>query len=130
MNKERITITGTIHRVQRQHSRAFVSQPPPGTVRRPARIAIMLALAHRIRDAVEAGQVQNQTEAARRLGYTPARMSQLLDLLLLAPDLQERVLLLEAVDGVQPLAEHVLRPIVRLTHWVEQRAAFRAFFAD
>jgi hypothetical protein len=52
-------------------------------------------------------------------------MSQLLGLLLLAPDLQERVLLMEAVDGAQPLYERLLRPVVRRVSWVEQRGGVR-----
>jgi hypothetical protein len=119
-----ITTTIALYRVQRRHGKAFAAQPDAGPVRRPARVAVMLALAHYIRAAIEDGHVVNQADAASRLGYTPARMSQLLGLLLLAPDLQERVLGLEAVDGVQPLPERVLRPIVHLMSWVEQRRAF------
>jgi len=44
----------------------------------------------------------------------PARVSQLLDLLMLAPDLQERILDLEAVDGVEPLSERSLRAVVKI----------------
>lgn len=118
------TITAPFHRVQRGHGKAFASTPPAAPIRRPARVAVMLALAHHIRSAIHAGRLPSQADAAIRLGYTPARISQLLCLLQLAPDLQERVLLLEAVDGVQPLPERVLRPIVHLMSWVDQRAAF------
>ena len=120
------TITAPFHRVQRGHGKAFASQPRAAPVRRPARVAVMLALAHYIRAAIQSGRIPSQADAASRLGYTPARMSQLLGLLQLAPDLQERVLGLEAVDGVQPLPERVLRPIVHLVSWAEQRAAFEA----
>jgi hypothetical protein len=121
-----ITTTIALYRVQRRHGKAFATQPDAGPVRRPARVAVMLAFAHYIRAAIEDGRVVNQADAASRLGYTPARMSQLLGLLLLAPDLQERVLLMEAVDGAQPLYERLLRPVVRRVSWVEQRAAFEA----
>lgn len=104
----------------------FAAESAAGPVRRSARVAVMLALAHHLRSAIDDGRVRSQADAAVRLGYTPARMSQLLDLLRLAPDLQERVLLLEAVDGVQPLPERMLRPIVHLVNWIEQRAAFEA----
>jgi len=46
---------------------------------------------------------------------------QLLDLLLLAPDLQDVVLRLEAVDGVEPMSERVLRAVARVGWWTEQR---------
>jgi hypothetical protein len=41
-------VTGTLHRVHGGHVKRFVAEPPPGPVRRPARVALMLALAHKI----------------------------------------------------------------------------------
>src|ERR1035437_9002026 len=41
-----------------------------------------------------------------------------LDLILLAPDLQERVLSLESVDGVEPLSGRAFRPVVPAPSWV------------
>jgi hypothetical protein len=117
-------ITSTLHRVQRGHGKGFATAPPRGPVRRPARVAIMLALAHKIRDAIARGQVRNQAEVARRLDLTPARLTQLLDLLRLSPDIQERVLFLEAIDGVEPLTERALRVVTHVSSWVEQRVVF------
>ena len=85
-------VTGQFHRVQRGHGKRFVQEPPPGPVRRPARVAVMLALAHKIQDAIDRGTVRDRAEVARRLGFTRARITHLLDLTLLAPDLQERIL--------------------------------------
>ncbi len=48
----------------------------------------------------------------------------LADLLLLAPDVAERVLFLEAVDGVEPMAERALRSLVRHESWAGQRRAW------
>jgi hypothetical protein len=117
-------ITSTLHRVQRGHGKGFASEPRRGPVRRPARVAIMLALAHKIRDAIARGQVHSQAEVARRLDLTPARLTQLLDLLRLSPDIQERVLFLEAIDGVEPLTERALRVVTHVSSWVEQRVVF------
>lgn len=47
----------------------------------------------------------------RRLGLTRARVTQLLDLLIPAPDLQIAVLRLKAVDSAEPLAERTLRAV-------------------
>ena len=119
-------ITGRLHRVQRGHGTAYLPEPPAqlAPVRRPARVALMLALAHAIRAAIGSGKVADQAEVARRLGFTPARVTQLLDLLQLAPDIQEQVLFLETVDGIEPLAERQLRPLVRVPSWGDQRTAF------
>ena len=62
----------------------------------------------------------------RKLGLTHARVTQLLDLLLLAPDLQDAVLALEAVDGAEPMAERTLRAVAHAGTWVEQRATWAA----
>jgi len=62
---------------------------------------------------------------ARQLGFTRARVTQLLDLLLLAPDIQEQILHLERVNGIEPpMSEHTLRVIVRHESWAEQRRAW------
>jgi len=117
-------VTGQFHRVQRGHGKRFVQEPPPGPVRRPARVAVMLALAHKIQQAIDGGAVRDRAEVARRLGFTRARITHLLDLTLLAPDVQEQVLDLEAVDGVEPISERALRVVAHAGSWAKQRAAF------
>jgi hypothetical protein len=119
-----IVVTGALHRVRRGHGRGFADEPAPVRlpVRRPARVAVMLALAHTVHREIRAGELRDQAEAAQRLSLTRARMTQLLALLRLAPDLQERVLFLEAVDGIEPLTERDLRPITLLESWADQRA--------
>ena len=46
-----------------------------------------------------------------------------MDLLLLAPDIQEQVLAMKAVDGVEPIGERALRDVLHAGTWEEQRAA-------
>jgi hypothetical protein len=90
-------------------------------VHRFARVAITLAFAHKIRQAILRGEIQDQADAARKLGLTRAHLSQILDLTNLAPDLQEEILFLEAIDGHEPLSERALRGVVRVTAWAAQR---------
>ncbi len=70
--------------------------PPPvatsGT-RPVSRAARMLALAHYVERLVEEGSVASYADAARQLGVTRARMSQILNLLNLPPRVQEGLLL-------------------------------------
>jgi hypothetical protein len=117
-------ITGTLHRVQRGHRKQFDVLPPSSPTRQPAQVALMLALAHKIQQAIDSGAVKDRAEVARRLGLTRARVTHLLDLLLLAPDLQESLLFLEAVDGEQPLSERSARALVRGQSWTRQRRGF------
>lgn len=49
---------------------------------------------------------------ARQLGFTRARVTQLMDLLLLAPEVQEEILFLELPSGAQPVSERGLREAV------------------
>jgi muramoyltetrapeptide carboxypeptidase LdcA involved in peptidoglycan recycling len=84
-------------------------------------VAVTLAMAHKIRQGILAGEIQDQVDAARRLGLTRARLSQILDLTNLAPDLQEEILFLEAIDGREPLRERALRHALRSGSWEEQR---------
>jgi hypothetical protein len=121
---------GKLHRTRRSYGTAFVEgpvQPPTEPVRRPARIAVMLALAHKIQQAVDRGVVRDRAEVARRLGLTRARVTQLLDLTLLAPDLQEQALDLIAVNGVEPICEPSMRAVLAACSWAEQRARYRRF---
>ncbi|KAA0249416.1 MAG: hypothetical protein EDX89_24045, partial [Acidobacteria bacterium] len=106
-------VTGRLHRVQRGRRKRFESVPPPAPEQRPARVALQLALAHEVQRAIDRGELKDQADAARRLGLTRARLTQLMALTLLAPDIQESVLSLEAVDGMESLAERAMRPALR-----------------
>ena len=83
----------------------------------PSRAARMLALAYRVERLLEAGQIESYAEAARALGLTRARLSQVMSLLLLAPEVQERLLAGE-VHGT----ERSLRCAVREADWGSQLA--------
>lgn len=81
-------------------------------------------VAHHLDALVERGEAANRAALARRLGLTRARLTQLFDLLLLASDLQEAVLRLEAVDGWEPMSERTLRAVAHAGTWAEQREAW------
>ena len=121
-------VTGQLFRVRDGHRWTFTDHPPepePEPVRRPARVAEMLALAHRLEAAIDSGDYADRADVARQLGLTRARVTQLLDLTLLAPDIQEQLLFMEAVDGVEPMTERRLRPVVAHTSWAQQRRVWR-----
>lgn len=112
---------------RKTRSVSLAETPPPAKpepVRRPAKVAQQLALAHHLQNAIDRGLVADRAAVARKLGLTRARVTQLLDLLMLAPDLQEHVLRFEAVDGAEPMAERTLRAVAHAGTWGEQRAAW------
>lgn len=125
---DRLVLRGALFR--QQGRRVELRDTPTVTpeartpVRRPAKVARMLALAHHLQRAIDQGLVADRAAIARNLGQTRARITQLLDLLLLAPDLQDRVLALESLDGVEPVTERILRVVAHAETWVEQRAAW------
>ena len=118
-------VEGALHRIRQGKKKRFASAPTPSPGRRPSRIAVTLAFAQQIARAIARREMMDQAEAARRYGLTRARLSQILDLTHLAPDLQEEILFLEAVGVHQPLGDRSLRPVLRHQLWADQRAAYR-----
>ena len=90
--------------------------------RHPATVARRLALAHRIASDIESGHYADQADVARHHGLTRARLTQLMNLLLLAPDIQEEVLALKFAAGPQPVTERTLRRVLGSLVWEDQRA--------
>ena len=87
------------------------------------RIARLLALAHHFAAELRAGTVATMAELAARRGITRARMTQIMDLLLLAPDIQEEVLFLpRTVRGFDPVTLRGMRYVCATPIWSEQRA--------
>jgi hypothetical protein len=116
----RAIITARLVRVTRQRgAREFVDRTPPTT--RPLRVARMLALAHRLDEAIARGDVRDRASLARQHGFTRARITQILDLTLLAPDIQEEILFMETDRERDPVNEHTLRWVLRGGTWEEQR---------
>jgi DNA invertase Pin-like site-specific DNA recombinase len=93
-------------------------------VRQPAKVARMLALAHHTDRAIREGRFPDQATVARFLEMSRARITYLLQLVSLAPDLQEQILFMEAIDGAQRVTERHLRPIARIPSWAQQRAVW------
>jgi len=81
-----------------------------------------MALAIRFDELLCSGQVADVTTLARLSHVSQPRMTQILSLTLLAPDIQEELLHLPAaVSGKEPIHEKVLRPIVAEFDWRRQR---------
>ncbi len=120
--------TGKLFRERRGRASVFTDEPPAPPAPeplRPLRAARMLALAHRLQAMIDAGEVEDRASLARNLGFTRARITQLLDLLLLAPDIQEALLDMQVPPGRDPFTEHDLRQVVRAPLWAEQRERWR-----
>jgi hypothetical protein len=86
------------------------------------RIARLLALAIKFEGMIEAGVAADYADLARLGGVTRARMTQIMNLLNLAPDIQEQILFLPCtLAGRDPITERALRQISSLADWDRQR---------
>jgi hypothetical protein len=81
-----------------------------------------LALALRIDEQVRKGELTSYSEVAALGHVTRARVSQIMNLLNLAPDLQEAVLFLPRTErGRDAIVLRDLQPIASIVDWRKQR---------
>ena len=93
------------------------------------RISRLMAIAIRLERMLLTGEVSDLTELARLGHVTQPRMSQILNLTLLAPDIQEEILFLPRVTaGKAMIHEKMLRPIAAESEWGKQRVLWREVF--
>lgn len=119
------TLTRPFH-VHRGQSgrRAIRTGEAPSTppVSRVPRVARLLALAIHFDQLLRAGVVADQAELARLGHVTRARLTQIMNLFNLAPDIQEFLLHLQPTErGREAISERQLRPIVAEPDWQKQR---------
>lgn len=112
----------------REGEAPVVVMPPPGRV---PRVSKLMALAIRFDGLLRSRQVRGFAEIARLGHVTRARVSQIMNLLHLAADIQEEILFLPRVEaGDDPITERHLRPLVRIIDWRDQRRAWRGLKAS
>ena len=112
-------------RGSRKEMRSGVQTPalPPGRVPHVSRL---MALALRFDELVRTGQVASSSALASLGHVTRARVSQILNLLYLAPDLQEALLFLPLTQrGRDPIILSDLMPIAAAFDWRKQRRLWR-----
>jgi hypothetical protein len=98
------------------------SSPPDRTDGRVPRIARLMALALRFQQLIDDCVVENQSEIARLSHVSRARVTQIMNLLHLAPDIQDAILNLPPTQsGRDPIREAHVKPISKLVDWHEQR---------
>jgi hypothetical protein len=96
-----------------------VARAQPGSV---PRIARLVALAHKFERMLKEGTVASMADLARLGRVTRARMTQVMDLLLLDPRIQEELLHLPPLDrGRDPITLRELRYVCQTPIWAEQR---------
>ena len=106
------------------HAGSGGAETPTGRIPRVARL---MALAIRFDQLIRDGVVADQAELARVGHVSRARLTQIMNLLNLAPGIQEEILFLPPTDrGRDAVTERDLRPITAITGWSKQRRMWQA----
>jgi len=100
----------------------------PGSIPRVSRL---MALALRLERLVKSGAVADYADLARLGHVTRARVTQIMNLLNLAPDIQEDLLFLpRTVKGRDPIRERHIRPIAASLDWRKQRRMWKQLLEE
>ena len=120
-----ITIERNVHFGQGRRTRKELRQgdaPIPVPAGRIPRVSRLMALAIRFDQLIRDGAVADQADLARLGHVTRARLTQIMNLLSLAPDIQEAILFIPATErGRESITERDLRPIAATADWQKQR---------
>jgi hypothetical protein len=116
----------TVERVRRGRGAAqrlqLAAVTPAAGAGRVLRLARLMALAVQLEPMLGPGSLRHAADLARLAQVSRARISQVLGLLHLAPDIQEELLLWPRIEsGREPLVLGDLQPIIRVSDWVRQR---------
>ena len=99
------------------------NRKPPKAPRTP-RVVELLRKALEWQVLLESGEASNQAAIARREGITRARVTQVMGMLRLAPEIQEHVLSMPDMVRRPAISERALRPIAGLEDVTDQKAKF------
>ncbi len=131
MNEADLTVTRKVHFSMRNRGRRAIQPgPQPVSDRAPAgsvpRVSRLMALAIRFDGLIRSGTITDQADLARLGHVSRARVTQIMNMLHLAPDIQEDILFLPPVEwGRDPIRELQLRPITLVPDWRKQRQMWR-----
>ena len=99
--------------------------PLPGNGRLP-RVTQVVALAIQFQDMIQRGEARDYADLARLGCLTRERMSQIMELVWLAPDIQQEILEFPPSATARfPISEVAVRRIAGLLAWNEQRSAWQ-----
>ncbi len=128
-----LTITREFHTTRRHDGRKQLRPgPAPETPQgKLPRLSRLMALAIHCNELLRTGQITKQSELAEHAQITPARMTQILTLLNLAPDIQEELLFLpRTTEGRREIQEKDIRRIAMDLDWRKQRTMWGRICVD
>ena len=131
-----LTINCKVHfkRGRSDRKRLFEGEEPELSLVKPGnilRVSKLMALAIKLEKLVGAGEVRDYADLARLGQVSRTRITQIMNLLLLAPDIQEEILFLpRTVKGCDQIRERDLRPIAAIPHWNRQRMLWASLMKE
>ena len=122
-----VTIKRTLYLREGKQGRKRIAHEPEPELELPEgripRVSKLMALAIRFERLIRQGVVDDQSELARLSHVTQPRITQVMALNNLAPDIQEEILHLPRVnEGKDPVHEKMLRSIAAELDWEKQRS--------
>jgi hypothetical protein len=91
----------------------------------PPRIQTLLKTARKLQKILDSQSETCRAKLAEQLNITRARITQILNLLNLAPEIQDYIMSMPPVDGRSPISERALRPLTSITSHKEQLKVFK-----
>ncbi|MBE0568048.1 MAG: hypothetical protein IH577_00015 [Deltaproteobacteria bacterium] len=101
--------------------------PKPPKVARTPRVVELLRKAIEWQGLLESGEMVSQADIARREGITRGRVTQVMSMLRLAPEIREKILTMPDTTHQPQITERVLRPIGTITEYSGQIREFQRF---
>ena len=129
-----ITIHRKVHFRQGRRGRKELKQGESASSTsggRVPRVSRLMALAIRFDQLIRDGAVADQADLARLGHVTRARLTQIMNLLCLAPDIQEELLFSPTTErGRDAISEKKLRPIAATPSWDKQQRMWRTLSSE
>ena len=122
----KVRLQPTVRQINRAPKKIASAADPAAKRGRLPRIAQVLAMALQFQEMIDRGEVRRHADLARLGCVSRERISQMMVLTWLAPDIQEEILRLPQMPGGRyPITEGTLRKTARLPLWEDHRARWQ-----
>jgi len=127
----KVRLQPTVREINRPLKKTTSPEASPQKSGRFPRVAQVLSLALQFQEMIDTGEIRGYADLARLGCVSRERISQIMILTWLAPDIQQAILMLPPTPGGRfPICEDLLHPIARLPLWEDQRDRWRKLKQD
>jgi hypothetical protein len=127
----KVRLQPTVRQINRAPKKIAPVADPAAKRGRLPRITQVLAMALQFQEMIDRGEIRRHADLARLGCVSRERISQMMVLTWLAPDIQQAILRLPQMPGGRfPVGEGTLRKLARLPLWEDQRVRWQTGPAD